>query len=53
LDVFGTHGGLKDLLHAEGMDGVSGRHPSQQLFFTRLDEKFMPALATGLTFLVD
>jgi len=29
------------------------RHPPQQRYFTRLDEKFMPALATGLTFLVD
>jgi hypothetical protein len=36
-----------------GMYGVSVRRPSQQLFFTRLDEKFMPALATGLTFSVD
>jgi len=36
-----------------GMYGVSLKHPSQQLFFTRLDEKFMPALATGLTFSVD
>jgi hypothetical protein len=36
-----------------GMFGVSVKHPSQQLFLTRLDEKFMPALATGLTFSVD
>ncbi len=36
-----------------GMYGVSLRRPSQQLFFTRLDEKFMPALATGLTASVD
>ena len=36
-----------------GMYGVSKRCPSQQHFFICLDEKFMPALATGLTVLVD
>ncbi len=32
---------------------VSVRPPYQQLFFTRLDEKIMIALATGLIFSVD
>ena len=36
-----------------GTFGASVRRPSLQLFFTRLDEEFMPALATGLTFSVD
>jgi hypothetical protein len=36
-----------------GTDGDSMRRPSQQFYFTRLDEKFMPALATGLTVSVD
>ena len=35
-----------------GMDGVSVRRSSQQLFLTRLDEEFMLVLATGLIFLV-
>ena len=36
-----------------GRYGVSVRRPSRQRFFTRLDEKFIPARAAGLTFLVD
>ena len=44
---------LKTFCIPIGMYDISVRHPFQQIFFTRLDEKFMPSLATGLTFLVD
>ena len=44
---------LKTFCLPTGRYGVSVRRPTQQLSFTRLDEKFMPALAAGLTFSVD
>ena len=44
---------LKTFCLPTGRYSVSERRPSQQLFFTRLDGKFMPARVAGLTFLVD